>query len=455
MRLPVQGVDFLLNEKRFSAVLFTRICFVLVLICLYLSACSPQAGHDGEAPSASPAGSTPPVESGLPVGRTASPTKEPTPTKEPVPTVDPDRPYKEVLESMTADEKLGQLLIVGCLNNEEASQMIRNHKIGGAVLFSENFETFDQLVQITKQWKEYNEGNPLPLWIAMDEEGGTVSRLPAGKTPVPGARVVGSHEDVRLTKSTGTVIGRELAAAGANLDFAPVVDIVDNPENQFMLKRSYGSTPDMVSGHATAFLEGLRETGIRGCAKHFPGHGGTVVDSHKDMPVIPTSLEEWKRKDAVPFQTMIDAGVDMIMVGHLSYPNIDPSGLPASMSSVFLREQLRDRMGYQGLIITDAIDMKGYPQGEERKEAVVTSFLAGVDLFAIGYGQDIQLDVLEALKTGMETGRITEERIDASVMRIIKAKAGLADVPEYSLEEAKKIFGSKENRDAVSALLGN
>ena len=117
MRLPVEGVDFLLNEKRFSAVLFTRICFVFVLICLYLSACSPQTGHDGEAPSASPAGSTPPVESGLPVGRTASPTKEPTPTKEPVPTVDPDSPYKEVLDYEVTD-----FYVVGPYDNSIKNQ---------------------------------------------------------------------------------------------------------------------------------------------------------------------------------------------------------------------------------------------------------------------------------------------------------------------------------------------
>lgn len=423
----------------------------LVLISFLLLSCTPHVKEDGEtAPSESPAPTVPvPAEKEPIAAETAAPTEEP------VPTQDPDSRYREMLESMTPEEKIGQLLVVGYPSREEAEKAIRDHKVGGFVLFRRNFETFDDLFEITRELKEQNRENPLPLWIALDEEGGTVSRLPAGKTPIPGARKVGSFDDVELTRSTGRVIGREMAAAGANLDFAPVVDIVDNPENEFMLKRSYGSTAEMVSRHGAAFLEGLNEAGIRGCAKHFPGHGATSVDSHKGMPVIHSTLEEWLQKDAVPFQQMIDSGVDMIMVGHLAYPNIDPSGLPASMSAVFLQDQLRDRMGYQGLIITDDIEMKGYPQGEERKEAVITSFLAGIDLFAIGQTTQIQEEVLDALKLGIETGRITQERLDESVMRIIKAKVGLEAINEYSLEEAKQIFGSLEHSKEVSTLLGN
>lgn len=246
-----------------------------------------------------------------------------------------------------------------------------------------------------------------------------------------------------------------MAAAGANLDFAPVVDIVDNPENAFMLKRSFGSTPEEVSRHAAAFLKGLHSTGVQGCAKHFPGHGGTAVDSHKDMPVLNASLEEWLAKDALPFQAVIDAGVEMVMAGHLAFPEIDPSELPASMSSVFLTDLLRDRMGFEGLIITDDIEMQGYPQGDDRKEAVITSFLAGIDLFAIGPSPQIQLEVLEALREGVESGRITEQRVDESLMRVIKAKMKLKVIPRYSLEEAREIFGSREHKEAVSRLFEN
>lgn len=431
--------------------MYRRLIFIVSILwtCMVLAGCIPQAGPNGGTPSPQP------VETTIPPVDTASPVENEGAEEKPEPTEDPESKYREVLKSMTLDEKLGQLLVVGYPSSELAEKVILDYKVGGIVLFSRNFETFDQLHQITKQLKEYNQDSPLPLWIALDEEGGTVSRLPVGKTPVPGAREVGSRGDLALTKSTGRVIGEELAAAGANLDFAPVVDVVDNPQNQFMLKRTYGSTPVIVSDHGKAFLEGLGEVGIQGCAKHFPGHGGTVVDSHKGMPVISATLEEWKQKDAVPFQAMIDAGVELIMVGHLAYPNIDPSGLPASMSTVFIQEQLRERIGYKGLVITDDIEMQGYPQGEERREAVITSFLAGVDLFAIGHTPEIQLDVLEALKEGVNTGRITQERIDVSVLRIIKAKSGLNHISEYSLDEAKKIFGSKEHRASIAPLLGS
>lgn len=413
---------------------------VILWICVTLVSCMPQADDGGKEG---------PVEASPPPAEVVLPSESMEEAEKPVTTDDPESQYREVLKSMTLEEKLGQLLVVGYPSSEGAEKVIRDYKVGGIVLFSRNFETFDQLYQITKQLKEYNGENPLPLWVALDEEGGTVSRLPSGKTPVPSAREIGSHEDLQFTKATGIVIGEEMAAAGANLDFAPVVDVVDNSKNEFMLKRSYGSSPEMVSAHGTAFLDGLREAGIQGCAKHFPGHGGTVVDSHKGMPVITESLEDWQQKDAIPFQAMVDAEVDMIMVGHLAYPRIDPSGVPASMSAVFLQEQLRERMGYKGLIITDDIEMQGYPQGGERREAVITSFLAGVDLFAIGHTPEIQMDVLEALKEGVNNGRITHERIDASILRIIKSKSQLKNIPQYSLEEARMIFGSKGHLEAI------
>ena len=388
--------------------------------------------------------------------RQDSPLPTPVPTlpqaPSPEPTLGEDEMYKEILYNMTLDEKLGQLLIVGYSSDEHAENMIKEHMIGGIVLFSRNFDSFEKLYEITGRLKEYNERNPLPIWIALDEEGGTVSRLPFGKTPISDPRRIGSFGDAELTEAVGWVIGREMAAAGTNLDFAPVVDIVDNPENKFMLKRSFGSTPDEVSRHATAFLKGLQSTGIQGCAKHFPGHGGTPVDSHKNMPALDATLEEWLAKDAVPFQAMIHAGVEMIMAGHLAFPEIDPSGLPASMSSVFLKDLLRDRMGFKGLIISDDIEMQGYPQGEDRKEAIITSFQAGIDLFAIGSTPQIQLEVLTALKEGVESGRISEERINESLMRIISTKMKLKNIPEYSLEEAKTIFGSPEHREALSRI---
>jgi beta-N-acetylhexosaminidase len=437
-------------ERRNSMIFRYRRSYFSVLLALILSfsillslpACVPHTGQDNKEPAPSP--SAAPRETEEPAEETSAPAD--TGDMEPDPRPDSESEYREILASMTLEQKIGQLLLVGYFSDEQAETMIRDHKVGGIVLFRRNFDTFEELHQITGRLREYNQKSPLPLWIALDEEGGTVTRLPSGKTPIPDARKVGSFDDVSLTRATGWVIGREMAAAGANLDFAPVVDIVDNPDNEFMLKRSYGSTADMVARHGRAFFQGLRESGVQGCAKHFPGHGGTAVDSHKNMPVIDISLEEWKQKDAVPFMAMIEAGIDMIMVGHLAYPQIDPSALPASMSVVFMQELLREQMGYKGLIITDDIEMLGYPQGDDRKDAVVASFLAGVDIFAVGHTLRVQLDVLEALKEGVETGVISEKRI---------AKQRLMDIQSYSLEEARQIFGSDEHMEAVRVLIEN
>jgi beta-N-acetylhexosaminidase len=431
---------------------------ILISLTFLFSACFFQdgrgdAGSDPEEPAEAPVPSADAEKPSQIQQPSPKPSPMPAPSAKPAPTE--EERFKEILGGMTVEEKLGQLLIIGYSDAEHAETMIKEHNIGGFVLFSRSFDTFDQLYELTSKLRENNEEDPLPLWIALDEEGGTVTRLPSGRTPIPDARKVGGLDDPDLTETVGWVIGREMAAAGANLDFAPVVDIVDNPENAFMLKRSFGSTPEEVSRHAAAFLKGLHSTGVQGCAKHFPGHGGTAVDSHKDMPVLNASLEEWLAKDALPFQAVIDAGVEMVMAGHLAFPEIDPSELPASMSSVFLTDLLRDRMGFEGLIITDDIEMQGYPQGDDRKEAVITSFLAGIDLFAIGPSPQIQLEVLEALREGVESGRITEQRVDESLMRVIKAKMKLKVIPRYSLEEAREIFGSREHKEAVSRLFEN
>ena len=426
---------------------------IAILMCVLIIGCAPQTGTEIDKTPAPPSDLTQaPVTDqpeDVPVDKTEPPNNDETQTN-----LEENR-IKEILVSMTLEEKLGQLLVVGYPNDGEVSQMIQDHKVGGIVLFSRNYNNFDELYSLTKQLKDLNKENKLPLWIALDEEGGTVSRLPKGKTPIPNAKDVGFYNDENITKATGRIIGEEMAAAGANLDLAPVIDIVKDPNNKLMIKRSYGSTPEMVSVHGIAFLEGLQETGVVGCAKHFPGHGDTIVDSHLGMPIINKSYDAWWQRDAVPFQEIIDAGANMIMIGHLAYPEIDPSGLPASQSTVFMKDILRDRMGFEGIIITDDLEMLGYPQGDAMKEAVVISFLAGVDIFAIGHTPSTQLNVLEALKEGTLSGKITEERIDASIMRIIRAKIKLEQLPNYSLEEAKNIFGSKEHLKVISALIGD
>lgn len=364
-----------------------------------------------------------------------------------------------LLEKMTLEEKVGQLLIVGFPENIETGSLqdyIDIYKVSGFILFNRNYKDFDSLYNLVQSLKKKNAlSNPLPLFISVDEEGGTVSRLPKGGTHFPDAQLVGKVGDPILTHRTGVVIGEELRAAGINLNFAPVLDIVSSSKNKLLIKRSYGSSADIVSLHGTDFINGLQSTGVIAAAKHFPGHGNTTVDSHKNLPVISIDNAMLHSRELVPFKAAIDTDLDAIMVGHIAFPQQDPSGLPATMSSYFLTDILRKELGFEGIAISDDIEMSGYTNAKANlEEGILTSFNSGLDLFVIGHTKEMQIRVFEALRAAALEGRISEERLNEAVLRILKVKLKhkLSDTMDYSLEEASGIFGSKEHKAVLEEL---
>ena len=364
-----------------------------------------------------------------------------------------------LLGKMTLAEKVGQLLIVGFqsdMESESFQDYFDSYKVSGFILFNRNYKDFDSLYALVQSLKEKNSlSNSLPLYISIDEEGGTVSRLPTGGTHFPDAQKVGKAGDPELTYQAGEVIGRELRGAGINLNFAPVLDIVSNNENKLLVKRSYGSNAEVVSLHGTSFINGLQSAGVIATAKHFPGHGNTVVDSHSKLPVINIDKPMLDSRELVPFKAAIDADLDAVMVGHIAFPKLDPSGLPATMSSYFLTDILRKEMGFKGIAISDDIEMSGYANGKATlEECIVTSFNAGIDVFVIGHTKEIQVRIFEALRDAFISGNISEERLNESVLRIItvKLKHKLSDTMEYSLDEAAKNFGSKEHKAVLEEL---
>ena len=365
----------------------------------------------------------------------------------------------EIILKMTLEEKVGQLLIVGFpqdARKETIQDYIDNFKVSGFILFKRNYMDFDSQYTLVKSLKEMNSlENPLPLFISVDEEGGTVTRLPKGGTHFPDAKLVGKAGDPKLTYKTGEVIGQELRASGINLNFAPVLDIVSSSENKLLIKRSYGSTAEAVSLHGISFINGLQSTGVIAAPKHFPGHGSTNVDSHGKLPVINIDKATMQSRELAPFKAAIDAGLDTVMVGHLAFPKLDPSGLPATMSSYFLKDVLRKDMGFKGISISDEIEMYGYMSRKATlEECVITSFNAGLDVFVIGHTKKIQDRVVKALTDACRDGRISEERLNESVHRIVKVKLKhkLTDTMEYNLEEAKNIFGSKDHKAVLEEL---
>lgn len=253
------------------------------------------------------------------------------------------------------------------------------------------------------------------------------------------------------------MVAQELKAAGINLDFAPVLDIVNNPDNKLLIKRSYGSTPEAVSIHGTSFINGLQSEGVIAVPKHFPGHGSTDVDSHGKLPLIDTDKAVMENRELVPFKAAINEGLDAIMVGHIAFPKLDPSLLPATMSSYFLTDILRKDLGFEGITISDDIEMKGYINSKDTiEECVIASFNAGLDVFLIGHTKSIQGQVFNTLHDACVNGIISEERLNESVLRIIKVKLknGLTDTMDYDIEEAGEIFGSSKHKAVLEELKG-
>jgi len=363
-----------------------------------------------------------------------------------------------LLESLSLDEKIGQLLMIGYKEAqpvEKVREFVQEYKVGGFILFNRNYSNLEDMVQTTNQLNAWNSSNPLPLFLSLDEEGGTVSRIPKEGTKLPDARLLGAINDTELTFRAGAVIGEELKAMGINMDYAPVLDIVSSPDNRLLFKRSFGSTPEIVSKHGVEFIKGLYDQGVIAVPKHFPGHGDTIVDSHGKLPKIMIDKEKLLSRELVPFKAAIDAGIDALMVGHLSFPLIDATELPATKSEIFLGNILRDDLGYKGLIITDDIEMLGYLKNKaDLPEEIIRSLQAGVDIFLIGHTGEIQMDVFSTIKTAVQNNIIPESRIDESVLRIIKVKTKylLSENTSIDLEQTKLIVGSAEHKEVLKEI---
>lgn len=384
-----------------------------------------------------------PMQENTPAPATDSVT--PTPAEPQVP------PEKLLLEKLTIEQKIGQLLIAGLPNGTKPAQVkeyIDTFKPGGFILYPRNYKSIEELHNLTVAMREYNKDNPLPLFISTDEEGGTVSRLPSGATKFPDMRKVGIVNDLELTQKIGEVIGSELQLFGINMNFAPVLDIVANKDS-FLYKRSFGSDPVTVFRHSIAFIRGLNKKEIIAVGKHFPGHGDTIVDSHGKLPVISIDKTTLINRELAPYKFSFEAGLDAVMAGHLAFPRIDPSGLPASMSKVILTDILRDELGFEGLVIMDDIEMYGFlGQGKSFESSVIEAFNAGVDVFLICHTRKVQDMVLNALKSGLADGRISHQRLDEAVIRVIKLKLkyNLTGDVKHSLKEATQQLGNRENK---------
>ena len=347
------------------------------------------------------------------------------------------RAVEEALASLTLEEKVAQMFVVlpesltGADNVTTAGQTTREAfagiPVGGLIYMKKNLISPEQVKEMLSNTQSYSmERIGLPAFLAVDEEGGTVARIGGRRefgTPViENMSEVGALGDLGRAKEIGVTIGGYLSELGFDLDFAPDADVWSNPQNEVVRYRSFGSDPEIVSDMSQAVLAGLQEYGVYGCLKHFPGHGGTEGDTHAGYACTDKTLEELLACDLVPFQRGIDNGVKFIMVRHISAPNVTGDETPASLSKVLVTEVLREQMGYDGIVITDALDMGAIAQNYSSGEAAVLSIQAGVDMLLMPKNFS---EAYQGVLAAVEDGTISETRIDQSVERILRVKLGM------------------------------
>ncbi|WP_294753572.1 beta-N-acetylhexosaminidase [uncultured Flavonifractor sp.] len=381
---------------------------ILLLCVLGLTGC----GSQTPAPTPTPA---------------ATPSATPTPTPEPTPTPDP---VAEALAAMTTQEKVGQLLVAGIGGTEageDGLQAVQDYQVGGVILFGRNVESAQQLADLTNELKTLN-GDNTPLFLCVDQEGGRVDRMPPEVDDLPSAYDYIAAGGDPLER--GKVLAAQCAAFGFNLDFSTCLDIWSNPDNTVIGDRAYGSDPHTVTSAGLAVNQGLEQGGVIPVVKHFPGHGDTSTDSHVDLPVVGKTAEELEEFELIPFQAAIDQGTPCVMVAHILMTQIDPD-LPASLSPKVVDGLLRQEMGFDGVVCTDDLTMGAISNTYGMGEAAVMAVEAGCDLLLVCHEADNLTAARDALLSAVDAGRISMERLDESVYRILSLKQeyGLTNDP--------------------------
>ncbi len=322
-----------------------------------------------------------------------------------------DAAVDSTMAAMTTREKVWQLFTVGTHELQDSL-----YPVGGVILFAYDIKDSAQLVNLTDSLHALP-GSPL---ISIDEEGGRVARIGRNKAfNVPKIPPMSQARGPEDAYAYGNGIGRYLSLYGIDIDFAPVADVNTNPLNPVIGDRAFSDDPSDAAEKVVQYLQGLSDAGIYGCIKHFPGHGDTQTDSHFGYAQSLKTWEELLSCEMIPFKAGIEAGTPLVMTAHIAVPSVTGSEVPSTLSPLMLTEKLRGELGYNGIIITDALRMgaiaKEYPSGE----AAALAFIAGADILLL---PENPLEAFNGVMAAVEDGRITEERLDASVRRILEIK---------------------------------
>lgn len=336
---------------------------------------------------------------------------------------------EDVMKDMTLEQKIGQLFLV-CTDSldfhaetemtDTMREKLETLQPGGVIFFSFNLEDREQ---ITKFITQMQGTATIPMFMAVDEEGGTVARVANTEgmktTKFPPMAEIGATGDAQEAKKVGETIGQDLSLLGFNLDFAPVADLSTNTENTEIGSRSFGSDPAVVSDMVSAEVRGLQDEGISATLKHFPGQGDTGEDTHRGYVNLDTSIDRLRSMEFKPFEAGIKAGVDLIMMSHVAVTNLTQSEVPASLSSLMVTDILRNELQYDNIIITDAMNMKVITKFYDSSQAAVMALEAGNDMILM---PDDFEEAVNGVKEAVDSGELSEKTIDRAVEHIIKIK---------------------------------
>ncbi len=348
-----------------------------------------------------------------------------------------ERQIQEKLSSMTIEEKVAQIFVItpealtGNKTVTTAGNATRNalkkYPIGGLVYFSSNIVTPNQLRSMTENTQKYaKEIEGMPLFLAIDEEGGTVARIGNNSNfkvkKYADMASIGAIKDLKKAYEVGETIGGYLNKYGLNLDFAPDADVLTNSSNTVIGNRSFGTDGNLMAKMDLEVAKGLADNHVLSCFKHFPGHGATEGDTHDGFAYTNKTLENLMKNELVPFQAAADNDIPFIMISHISVPNVIGSNTPSSLSKVMITDILRKQMGYKGIIITDSMNMGAIVNTYGTKDAVIQSIQAGVDMILMP--QDFKT-AYRGVLDAVGDGRISQKRINESLERILRVKSTL------------------------------
>ena len=352
--------------------------------------------------------------------------------REEISTLGPIDAASSTAGALDLNRKIGQHLI-GWIPREgitpEIAEVVRKGYVGGFILYPWNYENSEDVIRITSQLQQLaGEGAPpIRLLLCADQEGGRVAAFRfRDLTALPPAFYLGAHRDPELIRSAAYIVGVEIRDLGLNMNLAPVLDLHGKPDSTIIGDRSFGSNPDRVAEMAVAYIQGAKKAGVVAVAKHFPGHGGTTVDSHGSLPRFDKNMSDLNARELKPYTATIANGLEAIMTAHILFPQID-SEHPVTLSKIFITNILRRSLGFDGVVMTDGLAM-GALAGYELEETLALSLNAGVDLLLVHNKYDIR-ELNETIEKLILEGRIDPKGFEESLLRVLnlKAKMGLLD----------------------------